>query len=232
MNELLVYDALSRVIMGNRPMLRLPQLYPILDAGTLHRRGLDLAVAAAAILEGGAGILQIRQKGQWTREFFETARQVARLCRESGAELVIDDRADFAMLLQAGLHVGQDDLAPRDARKLMGSERPLGFSSHNVSQLCAAAGEPVDYVALGPVFATASKQNPDPVVGVEEIRRCRPLLEKPLVAIGGITRENAIGVLQAGADSVAVISDLLPQHATARSVRERMEEWQKLVTTV
>ena len=98
------------------------------------------------------------------------------------------------MLLDAGLHVGQDDLPPRDARRLMGADAVIGFSSHNVAQLCAAGGEPVDYVALGPVFATASKRNPDPVIGVEEIRRCRPLVDKPLVAIGGITRENALEV--------------------------------------
>ena len=213
-------------------MQRLPKIYPILDAETLAQRGLGLTSAVAAMLEGGAGILQIRQKGHWTREFFETARQAARLCRESGAGLVVDDRADFAMLLEAGLHVGQDDLAPRDARKLMGSEPLLGFSSHNVRQLCSAAGEPVDYVALGPVFATSSKRNPDPVIGVEELRRCRSMLEKPLVAIGGITRENALDVLRAGADSLAVMSDLMPEHATARSLRERMEEWQRLVTTV
>ena len=211
-------------------MTRLPRLYPILDSGTFMRHGLGLAAAAAAMLEGGAGILQIRHKGHWSREFFESAREVARLCREGGATLVIDDRADFALLLQAGVHVGQDDLTPRDARKLLGSEPLLGFSSHNPRQLCAAAGEPVDYVALGPVFATASKQNPDPVVGVEEVRRCRSLLEKPLVAIGGITRENALDVLRAGADSVAVISDLVPERATIKSLRERMEEWQRLVT--
>ena len=216
--------------MGNRPMPRLPRLYPILDTETLARRGLNVTAAAAAMLEGGAGILQIRHKGHWSRDFFENARETARLCRESGAALVIDDRADFAMLLQAGLHVGQDDLAPRDARKLIGPEPLLGFSSHHVKQLCAAAGEPVDYVALGPVFATRSKQNPDPVVGVEEVRRCRPLLEKPLVAIGGITRANALTVLRAGADAVAVISDLVPEPATARSLRDRMEEWQRLLT--
>lgn len=218
--------------MGNRPMKRLPRLYPILDIETLARRGLELAPAAAALLEGGAGILQIRHKGHWSREMFEAAWQVARLCREAGAELVVNDRADYAMLLEAGLHVGQDDLPPRDARKLMGPDALLGFSSHNVQQLCAAGGEPVDYVALGPVFATASKRNPDPVVGVEDVRRCRALIEKPLVAIGGITRENALEVLRAGADSVAVISDLMPEGATAKSLRERMEEWQRIATTV
>jgi thiamine-phosphate pyrophosphorylase len=125
--------------------------------------------------------------------------------------------------------VGQDDLPPRDARKLLGGDATIGFSSHNVNQLCAAGGEPVDYVALGPVFATASKRNPDPVVGVEEVRRCRALLEKPLVAIGGITTENALDVLRAGADSIAVIGGLLPMASTAQSLRQRMEQWQQLV---
>jgi thiamine-phosphate pyrophosphorylase len=150
------------------------------------------------------------------------------LCREAGAELIVNDRADFALLLGAGLHLGQDDLAPRDARRLMGSGAAIGFSSHNRAQLSAAGGEPVDYVALGPVFGTASKRNPDPVVGVEEIRRCRGLVEKPLVAIGGITLENASQVWKAGADSVAVIGGLLPEPATAQSLRERMEEWRRL----
>lgn len=212
--------------------MQLPRVYPIADTETLARCGVELSAAAAAWLEGGAGILQIRHKGHWSRDLFDAARQVARLCRETGATLVIDDRADFAVLLQAGLHVGQDDLTPRDARKLVGPDMLLGFSSHNAAQLCAAGGEPVDYVALGPVFATASKRNPDPVVGVEEIRRCRALIEKPLVAIGGITRENALDVLRAGADSVAVISDLVPANASARELRERMEQWRQIATTV
>src|SRR5580765_436810 len=211
--------------------MRLPRVYPILDTESLDRRAIALETAAAAFLEGGAGILQIRHKRHWSRGFFETARTVARLCREAGAALVVNDRADFAMLLGAGLHVGQDDLAPRDARRLMGPDGTIGFSSHNVNQLCAAGGEPVDYVALGPVFATASKLNPDPVTGVEEIRRCRSLIEKPLVAIGGITQENALDVWRAGADSVAVIAGLLPDPATAHSLRERMEQWQQLVKT-
>jgi len=213
------------------PHRRLPRVYPILDTESLERCGISLPVAAAAWLEGGAGILQIRHKGHWSREIFTAARQVARLCRESGASLIVDDRADFAVLLEAGLHVGQDDLSPRDARKLLGSDATLGFSSHNMSQLVAAGGEPVDYVAIGPVFATASKRNPDPVVGVAEIHRCRSLVEKPLVAIGGITLENASDVWAAGADSVALIGALLPEPATARSLREHMEAWQRLATS-
>jgi thiamine-phosphate pyrophosphorylase len=210
--------------------MKLPRVYPILDTESLDARAIALETAAAAFLDGGAGILQIRHKRHWSRDFFASARTVARLCREAGATLIVNDRADFALLLRAGLHVGQDDLPPRDARRLMGNDALIGFSSHNVAQLCAAGGEPVDYVALGPVFATASKLNPDPVTGIEEIRRCRSLLEKPLVAIGGITQENALDVLRAGADSVAVIAGLLPAAATAHSLRERMEQWQQLVT--
>jgi thiamine-phosphate pyrophosphorylase len=211
--------------------MRLPRVYPILDTESLDARAILLETAAAAFLDGGAGILQIRHKRQWSRGFFASARTVARLCREAGATLIVNDRADFALLLEAGLHVGQDDLPPRDARQLMGRDAMVGFSSHNVAQLCAAGGEPVAYVALGPVFATASKLNPDPVTGIEEIRRCRSLIEKPLVAIGGITLENALDVLRAGADSVAVIAGLLPDRATAHFLRERMEQWQQLVKT-
>ena len=208
--------------------MKLPAIYPILDSESLERRGLAMNAAAASLLEGGAGILQIRHKGHWSREFFDAARDVARLCREAGADLVVNDRADFAMLLDAGLHLGQDDLTPRDARRIAGFERMIGYSSHNPAQLAAAGGEPVDYVALGPIFATASKRNPDPVVGVDELERLRPLMEKPLVAIGGITLENAALVLRAGADSVAVIAGLFPENATPQGLRIRMEEWVRL----
>jgi thiamine-phosphate pyrophosphorylase len=207
---------------------KLPRVYPILDFDALERRGIALETAAAAFLEGGAGILQLRHKGHWSRAIFESARNIAALCREAGVVFVVNDRADFAMLLGAGLHVGQDDLPPRDARHLIGGEALLGYSSHNPTQLCAAGGEPVDYVALGPIFATASKEKPDPIVGVDELRRCRALIEKPLVAIGGITLENAAAVWSAGADSVAVIGGLLPQDASARGLRERMERWRAL----
>jgi thiamine-phosphate pyrophosphorylase len=211
--------------------MKLPRIYPILDTESLAARGLPLVTAAAAFLEGGAGILQLRHKQHWSRAIFEQGREIARLCREAGARFIVNDRADFALLLDAGLHVGQDDLAPRDARKLMGADAVIGFSSHNAGQIASAGGEPVDYVAFGPVFATATKRDPDPVAGIEELARCRGLVEKPLVAIGGITLENAPGVLGAGADSLAVIGGLLPAAATAQSLRERMEQWQQLVKT-
>jgi thiamine-phosphate pyrophosphorylase len=207
----------------------LPRLYPILDTGMLAERSCDLIVAAEAMLAGGARILQFRHKGHYSRQVFCDAEQVAELCRRAGALFVIDDRADIAILLDAGVHVGQDDLPPQDARRLIGPDRLLGFSTHNEAQLRAAASEPVDYVAFGPVFGTMSKEKPDPVVGVEELRKLRTIEARPLVAIGGITRENALAVLDAGADSVAVIGDLLPAECNFESIRERMEQWQKLV---
>jgi thiamine-phosphate pyrophosphorylase len=206
----------------------LPKVYPILDSETLAAHHLSLEVAARAFLEGGASILQLRHKSHWSRDLFASAKKISIACQEHGATLIVNDRADIAMLLDAGLHLGQDDLSPRDARKLMGPDAIIGFSSHSAPQLCAAGGEPVDYVALGPVFGTQSKRNPDPVVGVEEVRHCRSLLDKPLVAIGGVTLENAADVLRAGADSVAVIAGLIPESPTAQSLRERMEQWQLL----
>jgi thiamine-phosphate pyrophosphorylase len=217
--------------MGRMP-LKLPRVYPILDTEIFTNRGVGIEVAAAAFLDGGAGILQFRHKGHWSREVYAMAEGVARLCREAGAMFIINDRADFAMLLGAGLHVGQDDLAPRDARKLLGPEAIIGYSTHSVGQLCAAGGEPVNYVALGPIFATGSKRNPDPAVGVEELRQCKALADKPLVAIGGITMENAEAVLKAGADSLAILSGLLPESVSASCLREQMEAWQGLVLSV
>lgn len=210
-------------------MRKLSPIYPIVDTALLAARGCPAETAARAMLDGGARMLQFRHKGHYTRGVFAQAERVAALCRQAGAIFVVDDRADIALLLDAGLHVGQDDLPPRDARRLIGTSRLLGFSTHNEAQLRAALAEPADYLALGPVFATASKDKPDPVVGLAEFRRLRPLADRPLVAIGGITRANALAVLEAGADSLAVIGDLLPEECTYESLRARMEEWQQLV---
>jgi len=197
-----------------------------LDTGALLARGCGLEAAAAPMLDSGVRVLQIRHKGAWTRDLFEQAGRVARLCEQGKALLIIDDRADIAMLLGAGLHVGQDDLPPVDARRLIGPGAALGYSTHNAEQLTGAAAEPVDYVALGPMFATQSKANPDPVVGVERLSEWRRLTERHLVAIGGITRANAMEVFEAGADSVAVIGDVLPQDC---SITKRMEEWRRTI---
>jgi len=208
--------------------MRLPRVYPILDTNLLSSRGCEPGVAATAWLDAGARILQLRNKGPWTRDTFEVAHRIAALCRDQDAVFVINDRADVAKLLAAGLHVGQDDLPPAAARQLLGDAPILGYSTHNAHQFAAAAAEPADYLALGPIFPTASKLNPDPVTGLDALQRCRALTARPLVAIGGITRETAPGVFAAGADSVAVIGDLLPEPCTRASLRRRMEEWQQL----
>lgn len=204
--------------------MNLPHFYPILDTAAAERRGVSAADAAAQILESGAGILQFRHKGFWSREVFEELERIAELCQACRVPLVVNDRADMARLVEAGLHLGQDDLPPSHAREILGNGM-LGFSTHNQAQLLAAEAEPADYLALGPIFGTVSKANPDPVVGLDGLRRLRPLTQRPLVAIGGITRQNARSVLEAGADSVAVIGDLFPQDG---DIVSRVREWMKI----
>jgi thiamine-phosphate pyrophosphorylase len=201
--------------------MRFPSFYPILDTDTALRRGVDPVAAAAAILEAGVKVLQFRHKGFFSRDVFAQARQIAACCRDVDALFVINDRADVARLLNAGLHLGQDDLSPADARRVLG-DGLIGFSTHNEAQLRAAEGEPADYLAIGPIFGTSSKRNPDPMVGLDELRRFRTLTDRPLIAIGGITRANARSVIEAGADSVAVIGDLFPEDG---DIRGRVEEW-------
>jgi thiamine-phosphate pyrophosphorylase len=209
--------------------LKLPRLYPILDTGLLLSRRCGLEAAAGAMIDAGAGILQIRHKGHWTRDTFDAARSIARLCERARIPLIINDRADIAMLLGAGLHVGQDDLPPAEARRLIGAGAILGYSTHNAEQLQAAASEPASYLALGPMFATRSKENPDPVVGVARLSEWRRLTERPLVAIGGITRASVNLVLEAGADSVAVIGDLIPEDG---AIGRRMDDWRRTMGAV
>ncbi len=210
--------------------MTLPRLYPILDTETIERAGCDPVCAAQAMLEGGAGILQFRHKGHYGRAMFEQARGVAELCRRFGVLCVIDDRADLAVALDCGVHVGQDDVPAADARAIVGPGRMVGLSTHNPAQFAAGLSEPVDYVALGPIFATASKRNPDPVVGLEGLRALvGQASDLSVVAIGGITRDNARAVLEAGAASVAVIGDLMPEEFTYPALRARIEEWQRLL---
>ncbi len=212
---------------------KMPRVYAILDTGALSRFHCHPVDFAAALLEGGAQIVQFRHKSFWSRDVFAQASAIAGLCREAGALFVVNDRADYASLLDAGLHLGQEDLSPRDARLAFGSLRAdcsplIGYSTHNAEQMRAAEAEPVDYVAFGPVFPTGSKERADPVTGLEGLHEVRALTERPLVAIGGITLENALMCWKAGADSVAVISALIPNPCTHRAVRERMEDWSRL----
>ncbi|MDT7688083.1 MAG: thiamine-phosphate pyrophosphorylase [Acidobacteriota bacterium] len=188
--------------------LLLPKLYPVTDR---LLSGLSHAEQVARLCEGGATFLQLREKHLAPRDFYREAEAALREARTRGARLIINDRADLALALGAdGVHLGQDDMPPRAARSLLGAEAIIGFSTHSVEQARAASRLPVDYVAIGPVFATSSKENPEPVIGLEGVRRVREAVGRlHLVAIGGITPESAEAVIEAGADSVALIGALI-----------------------
>jgi thiamine-phosphate pyrophosphorylase len=208
-------------------MIVLPRLYPIIDAGCFSDVA-EMITAASEIIAGGATLLQCRNKSRNAREMLEQARALRRLSRAGAPaphlRLILNDRADLALAAEFdGVHVGQDDLSPEAVRRIIGRERWLGVSTHNPEQLAEADKTSADYLAIGPVFATSSKVNPYPVVGLEGIRRARQLTRKPLVAIGGITRANVASVIEAGADSVAVISDLL------REPRKSAEEFFRIL---
>ena len=200
----------------------LPKFYPILDTEVSLRHGIDPVNAAQQILDAGAQILQFRHKGFLSRETFGWLENIASLTQAAGAMLVVNDRADLAKMFDAALHLGQDDLRPSIARRVVGSDTMIGFSTHNEAQLRAANEEPADYLALGPLFGTVTKENPDPTVGLDDFRRLRSLSNRPLVAIGGIARANARQAIDAGADSVAVIGDLFPEDG---NIQGRVEEW-------
>ncbi|HKS29715.1 MAG TPA: thiamine phosphate synthase [Pyrinomonadaceae bacterium] len=201
----------------------LPKLYPITDA---RLAGLSHAEQVVRLTSGGAGVIQLREKHGEAREFFGEAEAALRVARERGALLIINDRVDIALALGAdGVHLGQDDLPPEAARRILGERAVIGFSTHNVEQARLAASLPIDYLAIGPIFSTSSKANPDPTVGLEGLRRVREAVPHlTLVAIGGITLENAQQTLAAGADSLAVISALL---SDPEQIESRTAEWIK-----
>lgn len=202
--------------------MTLPPLYPIIDISCFAAApDLVLAVSrfAQEVLRGGATLIQLRDKSSDVRRFLSCARELRRITRDR-ARLIINDRVDIALACEAdGVHLGQDDLSPGAARKIFDStgrkDLLIGFSTHNLTQIREANSAPIDYLAVGPVFATASKANPDPVIGLEGVRAARQQTRLPLVAIGGITRNNCRQVREAGADAVAVISDLLQSPAKA-----------------
>jgi thiamine-phosphate pyrophosphorylase len=203
---------------------KVPRFYPILDTASLELRNCSVETAADALFEAGVKIVQYRHKEAWTQAHFDEAKKLAERCQDLGVLFVLNDRADFARLLKSALHVGQGDLPAVAARTII-SDEIMGFSTHNRLQLKRADEEPVEYLSLGPIFSTGSKQRPDPAVGVEQLRKLREITAKPLVAIGGITLQNARDTLDAKADSLAVISGLLPEKADKKSIRQRAEEW-------
>jgi len=203
-------------------MISLPRLYPILDASSFPDTK-ALCCSAGELIAGGVTLLQYRNKSGNAPQTLEQARELKRHLPNS-ARLIMNDRADLCVAAEFdGVHVGQDDLSPEGVRKVIGDLRWLGVSTHNPNQLAEADKTTANYLAIGPVFATGSKANPDPVIGLDGVRQARGLTRKPLVAIGGITRANCSDVIAAGADAVAVISDLI------REPRKSAEEFFRIL---
>jgi thiamine-phosphate pyrophosphorylase len=187
--------------------LVLPRLYVILDAALLTVPDTDCAQSLA---DAGVRLLQYRNKSASSRELFESSKKLSAQLKPQGVSFVVNDRADVAALVDAtGIHVGQQDLGVENVRRVVGPSKWVGVSTHNLGQFERAAGTSADYIAVGPVFSTSTKTNPDPVIGIDFIRMVRTLTDKPIVAIGGITLDRASDVIRAGADSIAVISDIL-----------------------
>ena len=225
-------------------MIQLPRLYCIADSAFFPSTS-ELLAFSKELADGGCTLLQYRNKSGNARVMLEQARELRRLFPTTqnqnphfsqnrgemghphldiSVQLIMNDRADLCLAADFdGVHVGQEDLSPEAVRKIIGPQRWLGVSTHNPEQLSEADLTSADYLAIGPVFATSSKARPDPVVGLEGVRRARALTRKPLVAIGGITRANAASVIETGADSVAVISDLL------REPRKSAEEFFRIL---
>jgi thiamine-phosphate pyrophosphorylase len=191
--------------------LKLPRLYPILDAGMLKHSAIPVETFARELHSAGIRFLQYRDKEGTDASVLAAARLLRNVFHPGEATLILNDRAH---LLEAsgfdGVHIGQEDISAAQARSIIGPGKILGLSTHNATQLAAADRQPVDYLAIGPVFGTQSKASPDPVVGPAGVREARTLTSKPLVAIGGITLENCHSVFAAGADSIALISAVLP----------------------
>ena len=197
-----------------------PKVYPITD---VKLAGVSHADQVSLLADGGATFIQLREKNLPGSDFYREAKAALAIARQKGVALIINDRVDIALAIQAhGVHLGQDDLPPEAARKLLGNEAIIGYSTHNAAQAIAAATLPVDYIAVGPIFQTGTKANPDSVVGLDGLKAVRKAIgHRHLVAIGGITQENAAAVIDAGADSVALISALLLGGPTVISDRYR-----------
>lgn len=197
----------------------IPAFYPIIDAGVLASRGVAVADFAGSLRRAGVKLVQYRDKSGAPQEVLRAAEVIREAFAGADGRLILNDRADLAVLAGwDGVHVGQDDLSPEDARRVVGASRWVGTSTHTEEQVRLAGLTSADYVAVGPVFATGTKLDAEPVIGLDGVRRARALTAKPIVAIGGITRANALSVIAAGADSVAVIGGLFAEGETVEKV--------------
>jgi thiamine-phosphate pyrophosphorylase len=208
--------------------LMLPKIYPITDT-TIS--GLPHQDQVKQLIEGGATLIQLREKRLSPREFFQEAREALSIARSAGIKLIVNDRVDVALAIGAdGVHLGQTDMPVEAARRLLGDQAIIGFSTHNLNQVEEAVRFPIDYLAFGPIFPTATKENPDPTVGLTELPQIKDLAGSlPLVAIGGISADRIREVLMSGADSVALISAVLNP---AKPIAENLRNLQNLAATV
>lgn len=198
----------------------LPKIYPITDVSVSKLSHLE---QIEKLVEGGAKFIQLREKRASSRDFYEAAKAVLEFARPRKVKIIINDRVDIALAVKAdGVHLGQDDLPPQTAREILGEKAIIGFSTHSVLQAIEAIDLPIDYVAIGAVFFTSSKEKPEAIIGTEDVKEARAAIgDFPLVAIGGINFENIPSVFQSGADSVAVISAILnPPHLIAENTRK------------
>jgi thiamine-phosphate pyrophosphorylase len=204
----------------------LPKVYPITDT---QLSGLSHAEQVAQLIEGGATLIQLRDKDAAPREFYRDAAAALKVARDHRARLIINDRVDIALALKAdGVHLGQTDMPAAAARQLLGKEAIIGFSTHNIAQARLALALPVDYIAFGPIFQTSTKQKPDPVTGLDALRELGTIKGSlPIVAIGGITMGNAVETLKSGADSVALIAELV---ADTAKIAENMSKMAGLIS--
>jgi thiamine-phosphate pyrophosphorylase len=201
--------------------LVLPRLYVILDA---ELSKISAKECAKSLVDAGVRLIQYRNKRATGRELFETSRELAEFLNPLDVQFIVNDRADVAALVDArGVHVGQEDLGVELAREVMGDGKWVGVSTHNTGQFRSAVETSANYIAVGPIFTTGSKENADPVVGVGFVRQTRAMTDRPMVAIGGITLERAAEVVDAGADSVAIISDILRAENVCKRAREYVD---------
>ncbi|MEP6787981.1 MAG: thiamine phosphate synthase [Acidobacteriota bacterium] len=195
-----------------------PKIYAITDTGI---SGISHAEQVEKLIAGGVRLIQLREKHASPREFYDSAKQVLELAHKSGVRIMINDRVDIALALRAGgVHVGQDDMPPEKAREILGEDAIIGFSTHTLEQVSAALELPIDYIAIGPIFATQTKEKPDPLVGLNGLREARHIAgNMPLVAIGGINADNLLSVFDAGATSAAMIGSIVSDPS---AISERM----------
>lgn len=206
----------------------LPRIYPIADPSS---SGLSQAEQVTRLIAGGAWFIQLREKHASSAEFYAEAVEAIAVARKKGVRIIINDRVDIALAAGAdGVHLGQDDLPPAEARKILGEDAIIGFSTHSVEQARLARGLPIDYIAIGPIFPTNSKEKADKPLGIEVLKEVRLAVgDNPLVAIGGISRDDLEQVLLTGVDSVAMIGDLV---SSPEDIENSMREALIMANTV